>query len=65
MFSSILGCMLGLFHFLHKFPTIEEYDQLHQIAISGLITIGLVGSETAIAIQFFEHKNKILHKKPD
>lgn len=65
MFSSILGCMLGLFHFLHKFPDTERYDQLHQLAISGLITIGLVGSATAIAIQFFVHKNKVLYKKPD
>ena len=65
MFSTILGCMLGLFHFLHKFPMIKEYEQLHQLAISGMITIGLVGSTTSIAIQFFVHKNKVLHKKPD
>jgi preprotein translocase subunit Sss1 len=51
--------------FLHKFPTIKEYDQLHQLAVSGLITIGLIGSATSIAIQFFVHKNKVLHKKPD
>lgn len=57
--------MLGLLHFLHKFPTIKEYDQLHQLAVSSLIIIGLVGSATSIAIQFFVHKNKVLHKKPD
>ncbi len=44
---------------------IKEYEQLHQLAISGMITIGLVGSTTSIAIQFFVHKNKVLHKKPD
>jgi uncharacterized membrane protein YidH (DUF202 family) len=65
MFSTILGCMLGLFHFLHKFPDTERHDQLHQLAIGSLITIGLVGSATAIAIQFFVHKNKVLYKKPD
>lgn len=63
MFSTILGCMLGLLHFLYKFPEIKEYQKLHDLAISGIITIGLVGSATSIAIQFFVNKNKILHKK--
>lgn len=60
MFSTILGCMLGLFYFLNKFPTIDDYEKLHNLALQGIITIGIVGTTTAITIQFLMNQNKIL-----
>lgn len=60
MFSTILGYMMGLLHFLHNFPEIKDYNQLHNLAINGIITIFLIGTSTAVALQFLMNQNKII-----
>ena len=63
MFSTILGCMFGLFHFINKYPSIKEYQELYTLSIKGILIIGVVGTTTAVATQYLNNKNKILNSK--
>lgn len=60
MFSTILGCLFGLLHFVHKYPSIKEYEELYKLSISGILTIGIIGTTTAIATQYLVNKNKVI-----
>lgn len=63
MFSTILGCMFGLLHFINKYPSIKDYEELYSLSIKGILTIGIVGTVSAITTQYLNNKNKILHSK--
>ena len=63
MFSTILGCMFGLLHFINKYPSIKDYEELYSLSIKGILTIGIVGTVSAITTQYLNNKNKILHPK--
>lgn len=60
MFSTILGCLFGLLHFVYKYPLIKGAKEHYELAITSIATIGICGTATAITFQYLVNKNKIL-----
>lgn len=60
MFSTILGCLFGLLHFVHKYPSIKGAQECYELAITNIPIIGIFGTATAIIFQYFINKNKVL-----
>lgn len=53
MLSTILGGFFALYVFVYKNPNVKDYLKYYELAIKGIVIIGIVGSCTAVILQFF------------
>lgn len=61
MLSTVLGGFFALYVFVYKNPNIKDYVEYYDLAIKGIVIVGIVGSCTAVLLQFFLKINEIRH----